>query len=95
MSEFSKHEVIFSESMGVCEVSDIINLSVNKKPPIQYYVITPIQSSKSPSYIPVEGHQVMLRHLVTTEEAKNKMNAEEINDMERAEIDYVMEKSGK
>ena len=31
-----KNEVIYSEGTGVCRVSDIVNLSVNKKPPMIY-----------------------------------------------------------
>ena len=34
-----KNEVIYSEGTGVCRVSDIVNLSVNKKPPMIYFTI--------------------------------------------------------
>ena len=37
--QHGKNEVIYSEGIGVCRVSDIVNLSVNKKPPMIYFTI--------------------------------------------------------
>lgn len=34
--QHGKNEVIYSEGIGVCRVSDIVNLSVNKKSPMIY-----------------------------------------------------------
>lgn len=39
---YGKNEVIYSEGIGVCRVSDIVNLSVNKKPPMQYYLLSSV-----------------------------------------------------
>ena len=70
---FNKNDVIYSEGIGVCKVSDIVNLSVNKQKPVQYYLLTSVFDKKKTSYIPVSGHQVVLRHLIAAEEAKEKM----------------------
>ncbi len=59
MAEFEKNDVIFSESIGVCRVADIQNLSADKKPPIRYYLLISIYDKNRTSYIPVSDHKVM------------------------------------
>lgn len=87
---FSKNDVIYSEGIGVCKVSDIVNLSVNKKPPVQYYLLTSVYDKKKASYIPVNGHQVILRQLITIDEAKEKEKFKDIPEREKFEIKYVL-----
>ena len=71
-------------------VSDIVNLSVNKKPPVQYYLLSSVFDKSKTSYIPVNGHQVVLRKLITAEEAENKANLEKLTELEKDEIAYVL-----
>ena len=92
MSEFEKNEVIYSESIGVCSVTDIVNLLTNNQVRLKYYVLTPICSKSSPSYIPVYDHQVHLRHLITIEEAKVKEKQDRLGELEKQEIEYVLSK---
>lgn len=87
---YGKNEVIYSDGIGVCKVSDIVNLSVNKKPPVQYYLLTSVFDKSKTSYIPVSGHQVVLRNLISVEEAEDKKKAENISELERKEADYVL-----
>ena len=86
---FNKKEVIYSEGIGVCMVADIVNLSVNKKEPIQYYLLKSVFEKNKTSYIPVNGHQVTLRPLITVEEAEVKSKREKISEHEKKEIEYV------
>lgn len=87
---YDKNDVIYSEGIGVCKVSDIVNLTVNKRPPIQYYLLSSVFDKKKTSYIPVSGHQVMLRRLITLEEANIKATMENITENEKNEIKYVL-----
>ena len=92
MPEFEKNEVIFSESTGVCRVTDIVNLSTKTQPCLKYYILTPICVRGNPSYIPVYDHQVHLRHLITVEEAKVKRTLDGLSKLEKQEIEYVLSK---
>lgn len=90
---FDKNEVIYSDGIGVCRVLDIVNLTVNKQLPISYYLLSSVFNAKKTSYIPVREHQVMLRHLVTVEEAKEKASRDNLSENERNEIQYVLGRS--
>ena len=87
---YGKNEVIYSDGIGVCKVSDIVNLSVNKKPPVQYYLLSSVFDKNKTSYIPVNGHQVVLRQLISVDEAENKVKLDSITELEKEEIDYVL-----
>lgn len=90
---YNKNEVIFSNEIGVCRVADIVYLSVNKKLPVQYYLLTSVFDKRKTSYIPVNGHQVILRQLISKEEAENKVALDVITELERKEINYVLEQN--
>ena len=87
---YGKNKVIYSESIGVCRVSDIVNLSVNKKPPMQYYLLSSVFDKSKISYIPTNGHQVVLRELISAEEASDKEKMENLTELEKKEIAYVL-----
>ena len=87
---FRKKDVIFSSGIGVCTVADIVNLSVNKSLPVQYYQLISIYDRKKVSYIPVEDHQVQLRPLITAEEAKEKKKIKELSPKELQEVEYIL-----
>jgi len=88
---YQKNEIIFSEGIGVCKVTDIVNLSVNKMLPVQYYLLSSVFDRSKTSYIPVTGHQVVLRQLLTVEEAEARSKADELSELEKKEIEYVLE----
>ena len=87
---FRKKEIIFSSGIGVCMVADIVNLSVNKRMPIQYYQLISVYDRKKVSYIPVEEHQVQLRPLITIEKAKEKKKINNLPPKELQEVEYVL-----
>ncbi len=95
MDEYSKNEILFSESIGVCRVADILNLSSNKKDYIRYYLLISLHDSNKSSYIPVNSHHILLRPLITVEEAHNRENAENLSMQEKQEIEYVLQKDRK
>ena len=95
MDEYSKNEILFSEAIGVCRVADILNLSSNKKDYIRYYLLISLHDSNKSSYIPVNSHHVLLRSLITVEEAHNRENAEYLSMQEKQEIEYVLQKDRK
>lgn len=87
---YQKNEIIFSEGIGVCKVTDIVNLSVNKMLPVQYYLLSSVFDRSKTSYIPVTGHHVVLRKLLTVEEAEASSKADELSELEKKEIEYVL-----
>lgn len=94
---FEKKEYIFSETMGVCKVADIVKLSPNNRlgEPIWYYQLKSAFDNSKAAYIPVENHQVSLRPLITKEEAEG-ISAEEMEKLDekrKAEIRFVLEKA--
>lgn len=73
---FQKKEFIFSDSIGVCVVEDIVKLSAQKNAaPILYYVLRSVIDTKKTSYIPVENHRSLLRPLISMEEAQDVLAA--------------------
>lgn len=91
---FQKKQYIYSETLGVCQVENITQLSAGKGPQVAYYVLRPVFDKTEVSYIPVENHQVVLRELFTEEEARAIEEDPDINlaDNERlkAAIDFVL-----
>ena len=67
---FQKKQYIYSETLGVCQVENITQLTVGKSETAAYYVLRPVFAKEEVSYIPVENHQVALREIFTTEEAQ-------------------------
>lgn len=72
---FEKKSIIFNENMGVCRVDDITGLSVQKVNPVFYYVLRSVYLKDKTAYIPVDNHTVVLRELITKEEAERKIAA--------------------
>lgn len=94
---FEKKEYIYSETMGVCKVADIVKLSPNNRfgEPVWYYQLKSAFDQSKVAYIPVENHQVSLRSLITKEEAEG-ISAEELEKLDekrKAEIRFVLEKA--
>ncbi len=62
---FQKKDVIYSETIGVCIVEDIVKLADNRKDTYSYYLLRSAFDKTKKAYIPVENHTVRLRALIT------------------------------
>ncbi len=67
---FLKKQYIYSETLGVCKVENIVQLPAGKNGNVPYYVLRPEFEKEKVSYIPVEEHQVVLREMFSEEEAR-------------------------
>ena len=99
VTPFEKGGYLYSETLGVCKVSDIPKLSVNRRvtKTMDYYKLRPVSDLSKAAYIPVENHKVELRELISLEEA-NSYNEEELKDMpplKREEVRFVIERDKK
>ena len=78
---FQKKQIIYSETLGVCVVDNIVSLAASKREkPVLYYVLKPVFEDKV-SYIPVEHHRVVLE----TEQYEKDKHL-------RQAVDYVLDK---
>ncbi len=89
---FEKKEVIFSESLGVCQVAELTKLSAKNGEQVLYYGLKSIEDKKKVSYIPVENHQVQLRSLISVEEAErlSELDQTQLTDLQKGEMRYVL-----
>ena len=89
---FEKKDILFSETMGVCQVSELTKLSAKNGEQILYYGLRSVYDKKKVSYIPVENHKVLLRPLITKEEATElkENNSDELTELQREEIEFVI-----
>ena len=92
---FQKKQIIYSESLGVCVVDNIVSLSATKRGrAVQYYVLKAMFEDKV-SYIPVEHHQVVLRDMFTIGEAKRLRDSEQYKKDKHLKdaVDYVLKET--
>lgn len=94
---FEKKDIIFSETIGVCQVHDVTKLTDDHGHTINYYVLKNVFDKSKVAYIPVEGHQVVLRYLLTEiqaremyEKAKEEGKVKELSDLSLEEIAYLL-----
>lgn len=89
---FEKKEIIFSETLGVCQVAELTKLSAKNGEQVLYYGLKSVVDKKKVSYIPVDHHQVQLRNLITVEEAEQLLlqNQDVLTQMQKDEIQYVL-----
>ena len=95
---FQKKEVIYSETIGVCIVDDIVKLADNKKDTYNYYLLRSVFDKTKKAYIPVENHTVQLRNLITLQEAltlRDEEHYDEKSEQEKGEVVYVTERAQK
>ena len=93
---FQKKEVIYSETIGVCVVDDIVKLADNKKDTYNYYLLRSVFDRAKKAYIPVENHAVQLRNLIPLQDAlalQNEADYDEKSELLKGEVAYVIEKS--
>ena len=94
-TQFAKHQIIFCETFGVCEVAEITNLAPKKGEPILYYKLQSIFNAEKSAYIPVLEHKTLLRGLLTSEEAKAVKEGDgftNLSEAEQQEVEYVLRK---
>lgn len=95
MEEFEKKQYIYSETMGVCQVADIVKLSANGRlgEQVPYYLLKSAFDKSKVAYIPVEKHQVGLRALLSREEAQKIADAgmDRLGDRQKEEVCFVLE----
>lgn len=95
---FQKKEVIYSETLGVCIVEDIVKLADARKDTYNYYLLRAVSDKTKKAYIPVEHHTVQLRNLITLQEAQALQDAEgfsEKSEQIKSEVAYVIAQSNK
>lgn len=69
-AKYQKKDILFSEVLGVCKVDELTRLSTQTGEMILYYGLRSIADQTKVSYVPVENHSVLLRDLVSVEQAK-------------------------
>ena len=81
---FEKHEYVFHESGGICQVADICKSPLDNMPADRdYYILQPLQDANSVIYVPVDSNCIFLRRLINrqaAEELLSKMSSVEIID---------------
>ncbi len=93
---FQKKDVIYSETIGVCIVEDIVKLADNRKDTYSYYLLRSAFDKTKKAYIPVENHTVRLRALITEEEAREIKDSDlfdQRSQIARNEVLYVLQKN--
>lgn len=90
---FQKKEIIFSETLGVCSVDDIVKLSDSRKETYDYYLLKSVFDKSKKAYIPIENHSVQLRSLIAYDEAKalyEDENFKNQKDTIKGEVKYIL-----
>ncbi|MDE7322196.1 MAG: CarD-like/TRCF domain protein [Lachnospiraceae bacterium] len=93
---FEKKEIIYSETIGVCVVDDIVKLADSRKDTYNYYLLRSIFDKTKRAYIPVENHTVQLRNLITFEEAlaiQHDAHFNKESEQVKGEVRYVIDKN--
>ena len=90
---FQKKQIIYSESIGLCVVDNIVNLTASKNTTaVAYYLLKSVFDEDKVAYIPVENHQVKLRELFTEEEAGKLAQCDQVkkDDNLKKAVEYVL-----
>lgn len=91
---FEKKQYIYSDTMGVCKVADIVKLSAKKEAGegVYYYHLKSVSGKAQDAYIPVEHHEVLLRELISADEAGSfsKEELEKMPKLKQEEIAFVL-----
>ena len=91
---FEKKQYIYSDTMGVCKVADIVKLSAKKEAGegVYYYHLKSVSGKVQDAYIPVEHHEVLLRELISADEAESfsKEELEKMPKLKQEEIAFVL-----
>lgn len=89
---FEKKDILFSETLGVCQVAEVTKLAAKNGEQILYYGLRSVSDKKKVSYIPVENHKVLLRPLITREEALELKDnpPDDMDGLHLEEVEYVL-----
>ena len=94
---FEKKQYIYSDTMGVCKAADIVKLSAKKEAGegVYYYHLKSVSGKAQDAYIPVEHHDVLLRELISADEAGSfsKEELEKMPKLKQEEIAFVLNKN--
>ena len=93
---FEKKQIIYNDNLGVCRVDEITKLSAGKTEPVLYYGVRSMFNKEKTAYIPVHGHNVVLRKLISKEEAESLSKDENFKKMPQSiqnEVKYVLKHS--
>ena len=88
-----KNEIVFSDTLGVCQVTEVSNLTTKKGDSLLYYRLQSVFNKDKFSYIPAQGHQMKLRDIISvgdTKEIKAKDVFSNLPLLEQQEIEYVL-----
>jgi len=88
-----KNEIVFSDTLGVCQVTEVSNLTTKKGDSLLYYCLQSVFNKDKFSYIPAHGHQMKLRDIISIDSAKKIKSSEDflkLSVIEQQEIEYVL-----
>lgn len=88
-----KNEIVFSDTLGVCQVTEVSNLTTKKGDSLLYYRLQSVFNKDKFSYIPAHGHQMKLRDIISVdyaEKTKSSGNLLKLSVIEQQEIEYVL-----
>ena len=88
-----KNEIVFSDTLGVCQVTEVSNLSTKKGDSLLYYRLQSVYNKDKFSYIPAHGHQMKLRDIISVDSAQKIKSSEDflnLSVIEQQEIEYVL-----
>lgn len=91
-----KNEIVFSDSLGVCQVTEVSNLTTKKGDSLLYYRLQSVFNKDKFSYIPAHGHQMKLRDIISVDDAERMKSGEDFSKLsaiEQQEIEYVLNES--
>lgn len=88
---FQKKDIIYNETIGVCQVTEVAKLVDKRGRSIMYYGLKSLEDGRT-AYIPVENHSVVLRNLIDADTAAERKNTgfEDRSRQEQYEINYVL-----
>jgi len=91
-----KNEIVFSDTLGVCQVTEVSNLTTKKGDNLLYYRLQSVFNKDKFSYIPAHGHQMKLRDIISVDDAERMKSGEDFSKLsaiEQQEIEYVLNES--
>ena len=91
-----KNEIIFSDTLGVCQVAEVSNLTTKKGDSLLYYRLQSVFNKDKFSYIPAHGHQMKLREIISVDDAEKMQLNEDflrLSAIRQQEIEYVLNAS--
>ena len=69
-AKFQKKDILFSEALGVCKVDELTRFATQTGDMLLYYGLRSVANHAKVSYIPVDNHRVLLRELISVDQAK-------------------------